>query len=245
MVTGALSRTFLETVKPTLSNPKLADLPIRVGSTIFGSFGKSDFFGVRDFAAPGLMIVIVYSIGFALTAFTLLIEKEDQTLDRSYSSGLGPFQIIFGQVVTRFVFLVPAVVILLTLSITLFGIPCRGSFLSAICLLLLQMLSGMALGVFLSTILPSIFSCAIVANAVLLFTFIISGVMWSIDTLPYYLRWVSVTQPTTAAAQSLRSILVRGLPITQSTVLIGYIASAAWIGVWLTAGTLSFAFQNN
>ncbi|XP_053209646.1 ABC transporter G family member 23-like [Panonychus citri] len=245
LVTGALGRTFLDTIKPTLSNPKLADLPIKLGSTVFGSFGKSDFFGVRDFAAPGLMIVIVYSIGFALTAFTLLIEKEDRTLDRNYSAGLGAFQIILGQVVTRFIFLIPPVVILLTLSITLFGVPCRGSFPFAILLLLLQMLSGMSLGVFLSTVLPSIFSCAIVANAVLLFTFIISGVMWSIDTLPYYLRWVSVTQPTTAAAESLRSILVRGLPIAQSSVFMGYVTSAAWIGVWLTLGTLSFAFQNS
>ncbi|XP_015790239.1 ABC transporter G family member 23-like [Tetranychus urticae] len=245
LVTGALSFSFLDTIKPTLPNPKLADLPITLGTTVFGSFAKSDFFGVRDFAAPGLMIVIVYSIGFALTAFTLLIEKQDKTLDRNYASGLGRFQIILGQLIVRFVFLILPVIILLTLSVTLFGIPCRGSFIAAVLLLLIQILSGMALGVFLSAVLPSIFTCAIIANAVLLFTFIISGVMWAFDTLPYYIRWVSIIQPTTAAGESLRSILVRGLPATQMNVLMGYLISLAWIGIWLTLGTLSFKFQNN
>lgn len=245
-IQNSLLEVFQKTVSASMpSHPRLGDLPITIPSSVFGTYYKSDYFGVRDFAGPGLMIVIVYCISFALTAFSLLLEKKDRTLNRNFAAGVGRLQIILGTIWTRFVFTSMGSVVLMILGVTVMDIPCRGSLLAATMLLLLQTISGMSLGLLLASVTPSMFVCCVLANGYLLFTFIMSGVMWSVETMPYYLRWLSALQPTTQAVESLRSILIRGLSIDRPNVLVGFFSSSIWIVIFLTLSVLSLKIQDD
>lgn len=131
-------------------NPNIGKYPVSLGNTIYGEFSKSDFFGVRDFAAPGFLIVITYSVAYALTALTLLLERLDLMFERNYATGLSTTQIILSILATRFIFTSLGTTVLLTLAITLFDVPCRGSFLGVLGLLLLQSIAGMTNGMVVS-----------------------------------------------------------------------------------------------
>ncbi|KAI1291018.1 ABC transporter G family member 23 [Halotydeus destructor] len=224
-------------------NPNLGKLPISLDQTVYGEFSKSDFFGVRDFAAPGFLIVITYSVSYALTALTLLLERLDQMFERNYASGISTTQIIVSILSTRFLFTSLGTTILLTMAIYLFDVPCRGPFWGGLLMLLLQSVAGMTNGMVISAIVPDFFICAAVSNGVLIFIFIISGVLWSLETLPYYVRWFSYIQPTTVPAESLRSLLTRGLGVTSSAVYPGYLISVTWIVIFFVVGVKIFKFQ--
>lgn len=145
-----LTHTFEDFIREALielgSNPRIGQLPVQLGSTVYGEFTTSDFFGVRDFAAPGFLIVVTYSVAYALTCLSLLLERLDGMFERNYSSGVSTTQILFSILTIRFIFVAIGTTILLTLAVTLFEVPCRGPFLGVLLMLLLQSIAGMGMG---------------------------------------------------------------------------------------------------
>lgn len=145
-----LVHTFEDFVQVALTemgiNPNIGRFPVQIGSTVYGEYSKTDFFGVRDFAAPGFLIVISFSVAYALTCLSLLVERLDDMFERNYSSGVSTTQIILSILSVRFVFVAVGTTILLTMGIFLFDVPCRGSFLAVLVMLLLQSIAGMCMG---------------------------------------------------------------------------------------------------
>jgi ABC-2 type transport system permease protein len=144
---------------------------------------------------------------------------------------------------TRFIFTAIGTVVLLLMAFHLFDVPCRGPFWGILVMLLLQSLAGMTNGMVISSLVPNFFICAAVSNGVLIFIFIISGVMWPAETLPYYIRWFSYIQPTTLPAEAMRSLLTRGLGVTHVSVYPGYIVTCIWILIFFFVGARIFKYQ--
>lgn len=94
-----------------------------------------------------------------------------------------------------------------------------------------------------SAVVPDFFICAAASNGLLIFIFIISGVLWSLETLPYYIKWFSYIQPTTLPAEAMRSMLTRGLSVTHPNVWPGYAASIIWIFLLLMFASRIFKYQ--
>ena len=145
-----LTHTFQDFVHEALKeldyNPAIGLYPVILDKPVFGEYAKADFFGVRDFGAPGMLIVVTYSVSYALTALSLLIERIDDMFERNYSTGCSTTQIIIAILTTRFTCNIVGTTTLLTMAVYLFDVPCRGSFLEVLLMLLLQSLSGMCLG---------------------------------------------------------------------------------------------------
>ena len=57
---------------------------------------------------------------------------------------------------------------------------------------------------------------------------LLSGMIWPIQGMPYFLQIISYFLPQTMAIQSMRSIISRGLGITSWQVYIGFISSVGW-----------------
>lgn len=95
----------------------------------------------------------------------------------------------------------------------------------------------------MSAVVPDFFICAAASNGLLIFIFIISGVLWSLETLPYYIRWFSYVQPTTLPAESMRCMLTRGLPANHPTVWPGFLVSVIWIILLLLIAGRIFKYQ--
>ena len=106
--------------------------------------------------------------------------------------------------------------------------------------ILLLLFQGLTHGMLISSICPQIFSAALLSNGILLAIFIISGVLWPFDSLPFWVRPISYIQPTTLPAESIRSILSRGLTITHHPVFSGFIVSIIWTVIFLVASIIYF-----
>ena len=85
--------------------------------------------------------------------------------------------------------------------------------------------------------------CTAASNGLLIFIFVISGVLWSLETLPYYIRWFSYMQATTLPAEAMRSMLTRGLGVMHMSVWPGFAITIAWIVLLLFAAVHIFKYQ--
>ncbi|CAL1673499.1 unnamed protein product [Lasius platythorax] len=243
MLARDLQYSYRDFAKDLLSscdqNSKLADVPIQFKEPIYGDNDPS----FTDFVAPGVILTIVFFLAVALTSSALIIERMEGLLDRSWVAGVSPGEILFSHVVTQFVVMCGQTALVLIFMILVFNVECKGEIGWVIILTILQGLCGMCFGFVISAI------CELERNAIQLAlgsfypTLLLSGVIWPVEGMPTFLRYVSQGLPLTLATTALRSMLTRGWSISEPNVYNGFLATIIWIVVFLTISLLVLKFK--
>lgn len=244
----SLESSYMKFLRTTLLdldyNPRLADAPITIGYSIYGSASDRDYFALRDYGIPGFLVVLTYSSSFAASVLSLVSRERSDLMDRNAVCGVTAAHIVTAQIAARLPALLVSSVALLTLAITLFSVPIQGSIAIALALLLLQSVAGLTHGLVVSAFCSgSFFSAMVASNFLLLAMFILSGALWPLDALPHFLRPISALQPTTAATIALRSVLARGAGLASTCVLQGFIFSLCWICAFFAASITLFRLK--
>jgi len=108
---------------------------------------KSSFFFV-----PGLVAIILLMITALLTSITIVREKETGTMEQILVSPVHPFQIIVGKVIPFVVLGYVIGLFILLFAHFWFHVPVYGSVLLLNAMMLLYILTGLSIGLFISTI---------------------------------------------------------------------------------------------
>ncbi|KAG7297604.1 hypothetical protein JYU34_019659 [Plutella xylostella] len=222
-------------------NPKAGDIPIEFMTPVFGSMNPS----FTDFAAPGIILTIVFFLAVALTSSALIVERMEGLLDRSWVAGVSPGEILFSHVVTQFVVMCGQTALVLVFMLGVFGVKCNGSIVLVVVLTLLQGFCGMSFGFVISA------ACELERNAIQMAlgsfypTLVLSGVIWPIEGMPWILRGVATWLPLTLATNALRSMLTRGWGLTNPDVYLGFLSTIVWIGLFLVFAILILKIKRN
>lgn len=206
--------------------------------------------------APGVVVSISYIMATGLTALAFILERRDGLFERSLVAGVDTFQILIAHAMTQIIVMVVQILLVLVFTFLVFDIPSRGPFIWVILLLLLQGCTGMAFGKFylifgqynfiLQTGLVVSATCHQENTAVMMIlgTFypnlILSGIIWPLEAMPYWIRWFSYIQPQTLPTETLRHVLSRGWGITEYGVYIGFIVTVGWMAFFFVAAALIF-----
>jgi ABC-2 type transport system permease protein len=182
-------------------------LPFNVEPTIwFNPDLKSSYFFV-----PGILALLLIMISALLTSITITREKETGTMEQILVSPVRPHEIIVGKVLP-YVFLayMDASLILLT-GIILFGVPFVGSVGLLAGLTLLYIITGLSLGLMISTVAPSQQVAMMAAlTATLLPTLMLSGFIFPISSMPKPLQIISNIIPAKYYLIMIRGIMLKG-----------------------------------
>ncbi|VEN54267.1 unnamed protein product [Callosobruchus maculatus] len=198
-----------------------------------------------DFAAPGFLLTIVFFLAVALTSSALIMERQEGLLDRSYVAGVLPAEILFSHVLTQFIIMVGQTILALIFMLAVFKVKCVGNLLLVVILTLLQGLCGMCFGFVISAI------CTLERDAIQMAlgsfypTVMLSGVIWPIEAMSTGLMYIALFLPLTLATQALRCIMLRGWGFAWFDVYCGFIASCAWIVIFLVLSLLILKFKKN
>ncbi|XP_026494519.2 ABC transporter G family member 23 [Vanessa tameamea] len=220
-------------------NPKVGDIPIDFKDPIYGDNNPS----FTDFVAPGVILTIVFFLAVALTSSALIVERMEGLLDRSWVAGVSPGEILFSHVITQFVVMCGQTALVLIFMILVFGVKCNGNIAYVVMLTLLQGLCGMCFGFVISA------ACELERNAIQLAlgsfypTLLLSGVIWPIEGMPWLLRGVALCLPLTLATSALRAVLTRGWPLAEPAVYLGFVATLAWIALFLVVTLTILRFK--
>lgn len=145
---------------------------------------------------PGLIAVILMLVSALMTSVSIAREKETGTMEVLLVSPLKPYHIIVGKVIPYLVLSIINVITVLVVAGFVFDVPFRGSVLFFLFVSMLFIFSALALGVLVSTRAEDQRTAMMGAlMGTLLPTFLLSGFIFPIASMPVILQWISHIVP--------------------------------------------------
>ena len=163
------------------------------------------------FFVPGLIALILLLISTLLTSIAIVREKETGTMEQLLVSPVKPAQIIIGKVLPYTVLGFLDGLIILVVGSLLFRVPIEGSILLVMLMMLVYVVTGLSLGMLVSTMAKTQSVAMLVAiTLTVLPSMLMSGFIFPITSMPKVLQWFSRIVPATYFLEIIRGIVLKG-----------------------------------
>lgn len=204
-----IKNTIQSTLNTALSNTlvnKGFTPAIKVTSNpIYGE--NADFI---DFFVPGVLAFVVYLLTTILTLINFVGERANGTLERVLASPVTEGEVVTGYAITFGTFGTIQVLLLLIIAITVFKILVVGDVLYAFIAVAILAITCQALGILLSSLAKRPEQAIQFFPFVILPAFLLSGIFWPLQAIPYWLRPFSYLIPPTYAVEACRAVMLKG-----------------------------------
>ena len=167
------------------------------------------------FLVPGLIGFIIVLTAVISTSLTVVREKERGTMEQLMVSPLRPLEIILGKTIPYLGISLIAASAILVLGYLLFGVEVRGSLLFLYGAITMIILGGLGQGLLISTVTDSqqvAFMISVFSS--LLPSFLLSGFIFPIATMPLFLQVVSNLAVNKFFLIVVRSVMLKGASFT-------------------------------
>jgi ABC-2 type transport system permease protein len=165
-----------------------------------------------NFIVPGIMAIIMMMIGAVATALTLVVEKENGTIEQLIVSPVKPYQIILGKLVPYVVLSFIALLVVILFALILFDLPVKGSLFDLLLLAVVYLICVLGIGIFVSSIVSDMSSAMMFSVLVsLLPSIILSGFVFPIRNMPAILQGISLLVPARYFLRIIRGIYLKGI----------------------------------
>lgn len=185
---------------------------------------KSAFFFV-----PGLIAVIALLICALLTSIAIVREKENGTMEQILVSPVKPMFIIVGKVIPYMLIGYLMAVMILVIGYFWFEVPIYGSVFLLNVILMLYVLTGLSFGLLISTATSSQRTALMITLvSTILPSFMLSGFIFPISSMPLILQWLSNIIPATHFLIIIRGIMLKGVGVMELLSQIGALSFIAF-----------------
>jgi ABC-2 type transport system permease protein len=164
----------------------------------------------ENFYIPGLLGTMLSLVVLAITAITIVRERERGTLEQVMVSPTRPSELIAGKLIPIIVIAYAELVLMLVIATRLFEVSIKGSLALYIGLMSVYLLAEMGMGILISTVsnnqaqaLPSIFLLVTIYG-------ILAGFITPIDSMPPAARWASALIPLRYFITITRELFAKG-----------------------------------
>jgi ABC-2 type transport system permease protein len=161
---------------------------------------------------PGSIAIIMSIIGTLLTALVVAREWERGTMETMLSTPIRIPEMLLAKLVPYFLLGLGSMTVCVFLTVTLFAVPFRGSYLIMLLSTSAFLLAALGLGLLISTLARNQF----VASQVSIMTgflpaFILSGFIFEINTMPYAIQVITYILPPRYFVTLLQSNFLSGV----------------------------------
>ena len=167
------------------------------------------------FLVPGLIAYIAMLTAVVSTALSIVREKEVGTMEQVRMSPVGPLAYVVGKTMPYFAVSLVSAFGIVALSMLLFDLPMRGSWLMLLLAISIFLVGALAFGVLISTIAETqqvAFQVALLTSY--LPTLMLSGFIFPISSMPAVLQAITYAVPARYFLIALRAIVLKGVGIT-------------------------------
>jgi ABC-2 type transport system permease protein len=185
-----------------------------------------------DFLIPGLLGMNLMGTGMWGVGFSIATARMQKLLKRLVATPMRKSSYLLSHVLSRLIFLVLEVVVLVGFAWWVFDVGIRGSIATFSLIALLGALSFSALGLLTASRTQTIEGVSGLMNLIMLPMWILSGVFFSTERFPDAIQPFIQALPLTALNDALRAVMNEGLPIE---------AILGELGILFAWGTISFA----
>lgn len=164
----------------------------------------------RVYNVPAVMGTIVMMMSLLLTSLAVVREREIGTLEQLMVSPLTPAELILGKTLPVVLIALAQLVLVTAVALLWFGIPFRGSFLLLAVAGLCYILSGLGIGLLISTISGTQQEAFMTMFFFFLPAIMLSGFMFPIQNMPPLLQFLTLLDPIRHFLEIVRGVFLRG-----------------------------------
>jgi ABC-2 type transport system permease protein len=169
----------------------------------------------KNYVVPGLIAVILQIIAALLTSLTIAREWEMGTMEQLLSTPLRPAELVLGKMLAYFAVGVADAAIAVLVGIVVFGVPFRGSYLLLAVSTFVFLFGALFWGIFVSAAAKSqlqAYQMGILSS--FLPAFILSGFIYSIETMPAAIRVITHIVPARYVVTILKGLFLKGVGLS-------------------------------
>jgi len=163
-----------------------------------------------NFIAPGIMALTVMMSVMTGLPVAISQEKEIGTMDGMMVAPINRLSIILGKALGQTARGLIQGVIIMALAIGLFGVAIHGSIVLVFGLLLLGVFSFVGLGIVLTSVAKDQETAQMMMMTLMFPMMFLSGVMFPIQQMPWYMQDIAKFLPLTYASDAMRKVMVLG-----------------------------------
>jgi ABC-2 type transport system permease protein len=169
----------------------------------------------RNFVVPGLIAVILMILAGQLTSLTIAREWEIGAMEQILSTPLRPAEMVIGKMLAYFVIGVADSIIAFIVGVTVFAVPFRGSFVLLAVSTCFFLCGVLFWGIFISSgTRTQVQAYQLGILTTFLPGFLLSGFVFSIDTMPKVLQAISIVVPARYFVSILKSLFMKGVGLS-------------------------------
>jgi ABC-2 type transport system permease protein len=194
-----------------------------------------------DFLVPGLLALTIMQISVAGSGYNIVEYRRKGILKRLFVTPIRPSHFIGGLVVARLAITVTQVSFLLAVAVVLLGVPVMGSLIELLALIFISSSIFLSLGFWMGSIAKTQQAIMLLGNLITLPQMFLSGVFFSVDSMPVGLQQLARALPLTYVVRSVREVIVNGVSlIDQIPTVIGLLI---WLALSLTLAIRMFRWK--
>jgi ABC-2 type transport system permease protein len=164
----------------------------------------------RIYNVPGVIALLVLLMCLTLTALAVVREREFGTLDQLMVTPLQPREFLLGKTIPVALIAVIDLAVITLIAVAWFGIPFRAPILVLLPASLLFILTGIALGLLISTMARTQQEAFMTMFLFLLPSIILSGFFYPIASMPVPFQWLTLANPVRHYLAVVRAAFLRG-----------------------------------
>lgn len=165
----------------------------------------------RNYYVPGVIANLVTLITLMLTGMAVVREREIGTMEQVMVTPIRPIEFILGKSAPFVVISFIDVLLVTTVGVFWFGVPIRGSLLLLLAGTSLYLLSGVGLGLLISTICRTQQQAVMATFFIFFPAMLLSGFAFPIANIPDSIRWVTYANPMRYYMVILRGVFLKGV----------------------------------
>ena len=190
------------------------------------------------FMIPGLIGLILAAIMGIVTATAVVRERERGTIEQLIVTPIRPWELVVGKILPYTVLGLFDTIIIIAVGHWWFGVPVRGSLVLIFLLSALLLLSGLGVGLFVSTVADTQQEAILTVFMTVLPSIFLAGFIYPLEAMPVVLQWISYAIPLRYFLAIIRTLMLKGVGI--ESILPNVIALAIFGVVIMGAAALRF-----
>lgn len=164
------------------------------------------------FTLPGLLGILILTIGLVVTSLSVAREKELGTFDQLLVSPIQPLEILVGKTIPGIIVGLIEALIMIPIIIIIFKIPFTGSFMMLLLSIFVFLLSVIGVGLFISSLAKTQQQAILGSYMFSSPCIVLSGFATPIENMPIWLQNLTVINPLRYFMTISKGIFLKNMP---------------------------------